>query len=304
MSIKKRALYFLSVCCLIMSLAGCGKKEETTLADGVFLMLSSTAKGDAVETYEMYTLHAEISDNGNVRIYADNFNRWVPSDPCPEENIQLSTDTIQQIKDIIDDIDLYHMRRNIGSRDLKDGEYKELTLYTAAGEHVSGGLNPSNREFLKLYEYVEDQIREAEYRYRSKLAEMQKKAISMEQSRNVYITDMQDATVVSSDYINDVYVTYGIKHTRYDGTSTTDVPEQVNYYVTFLLADAGAETLRADTQGCAADNAMYYKVYQDSAYAFTFCVQEPVMTDEIYVYETVDADDAVAKAKELRDSLY
>ena len=42
-----------------MSLAGCGKKEETTLADGVFLMLSSTAKGDAVETYEMYTLHAD-----------------------------------------------------------------------------------------------------------------------------------------------------------------------------------------------------------------------------------------------------
>lgn len=304
MSIKKRTLYFLCICCLIMSLAGCGKKEETTLADGKFLMLSSTAKGDAVETYEMYTLHAEISDDGNVRIYADNFNRWVPSDPCPEENVQLSSDTIQQIKDIIDDIDLYHMRRNIGSRDLKDGEYKELTLYTAAGEHVSGGLNPSNREFLKLYEYVEDQIREAEYRYRSKLAEMQKKAISMEQNRNVYITDPQDTSVVASDYINDVYVTYGIKHTRYDETATADVQEPVNYYVTFLLADAGAEALRADTRGCTVDNAMYYKVYQDNAYAFTFCVQEPVMTDEIYVYETVDADDAVAKAKELRDSLY
>ena len=103
----------------------------------MFLMLSSTVKGEAVETYEMYTLHAEISDNGNVRIYADDFNRWVSSDPCPEETVQLSADTIQQIKDIIDEIDLYHMRRNIGSRDLKDGEYKELTLYTASGEHVS-----------------------------------------------------------------------------------------------------------------------------------------------------------------------
>ena len=28
------------------------------------------------------------------------------------------------------------------------------------------------------------------------------------------------------------------------------------------------------------------------------------MTDEIYVYETMDAEEAVAKAKELRDSLY
>ena len=64
------------------------------------------------------------------------------------------------------------------------------------------------------------------------------------------------------------------------------------------------EALRADTKSCNEDNAMYYKVYQDNAYAFTFCVQEPVMTTEIYVYETMDAEEAVAKAKELRDSLY
>ena len=195
----------------------------------MFLMLSSTVKGEAVETYEMYTLHAEISDNGNVRIYADDFNRWVPSDPCPEETVQLSADTIQQIKDIIDEIDLYHMRRNIGSRDLKDGEYKELTLYTASGEHVSGGLNPSNREFLKLYDYVEDQIREVEYRYRTKIAEMQKKAISMEQNKNVYITDSQEETIVAQDEINDVYVTCGAQHTRYEETATADAEEPVNY---------------------------------------------------------------------------
>ena len=114
------------------------------------------------------------------------------------------------------------MRRNIGSRDLKDGEYKELTLYTASGEHVSGGLNPSNREFLKLYDYVEDQIREVEYRYRTKIAEMQKKAISMEQNKNVYITDSQEETIVAQDEINDVYVTCGAQHTRYEETATAD----------------------------------------------------------------------------------
>lgn len=304
MSIKKRTLYFLSVCCLIMSLAGCGKKEETTLADGVFLMLSSTAKGDAVETYEMYTLHAEISDNGNVRIYADNFNRWVPSDPCPEENIQLSMDTIQQIKDIIDDIDLYHMRRNIGSRDLKEGEYKELTLYTTQGEHTSGGLNPSNREFLKLYDYIEEQIREVEYRYRTKIADMQKIALAQEKNKNVYIADLQENQLVASDEINDIYVTCGNQHTRYEETATADATEPMNYYVTFLLTDTGMNVLEMDTQGCTADNVMYYKIYQDNTYAFTFCVQEHIQTDEIYVYETMDAQEAVAKAKELRDSLY
>ena len=139
---------------------------------------------------------------------------------------------------------------------------------------------------------------------KSHALEMQKKAISMEQNKNVYITDSQEETIVAQDEINDVYVTCGAQHTRYEETATADAEEPVNYYVTFLLADAGAEALRADTKSCNEDNAMYYKVYQDNAYAFTFCVQEPVMTTEIYVYETMDAEEAVAKAKELRDSLY
>ena len=105
-------------------------------------MLSSTVKGEAVETYEMYTLHAEISDNGNVRIYADDFNRWVPSDPCPEETVQLSADTIQQIKDIIDEIDLYHMRRNIGSRDRDNRTVKRDHQGGDPGESPAGTGTP------------------------------------------------------------------------------------------------------------------------------------------------------------------
>lgn len=304
MSIKKRALYFVCVCSLILSLVGCGKKEDATLADGMFLMLSSTVKGEDIETYEMYTLHAEISDNGNVRIYADDFNRWVPSDPCPEENIQLSSDVIQQIKDTIDEIDLYHMRRNIGNRDLKEGEYKELTLYTTEGEHISGGLNPSNRDFLKLYDYVEDQIREAEYQYRTEIAQMQKKAIAQEQMKGVCITDSREAELVSRDEINDVYVTYGNDHKRYEEIATADAEEAEKYYVTFLLADSGAEKIKNDTSGCTPENVMNYKVYQNNSYAFTFCLQSQVLSNEVYVYETMDPQEAVEKAQELKNSLY
>lgn len=303
MGIKKMHIWIVGIVCLMFGLTGCGRKD-VTLSDGVFLMLSSTVKGEDIETYEMYTLHAAISDNGNVRIYADDFNRWVSSEPCPEENLQLSAETIQQIQTLIEEIDLYHMRRNIGNPDLKKGEYKELTLYTSEGEHVSGGLNPSNREFVKLYDYIEDQIREVEYRYRTRITEMQKKAIETEQSKNLSITDMQEETLIAKEDIDDVYVTYGTDHVRYEETATPDAAEPVNYYVTFLLTDAGTEALRNDTQGCTPENAMYYKVYQNGSYEFTFCMQAQALSDEVYVYETTDADEAAAKAKELRESLY
>ena len=304
MNIKKKGICFRCVISLIFGRTGCGKKSEGTIANGIFLMLSSTVKGAEVETYEMYTLHAEISDNGNVRIYADDFNRWVPEDPCPEETIQLSADTIQQIKQIIEEVDLYHMRRNIGNRDLTEGEYKELTLYLTDGEHVSGGINPSNRDFLKLYDYVEDQIREAEFRYRTKIADMQKNAIAAEKNENLCITDSQENPIVVSDEINDVYVTCGSQHTKYAETATADAEEPTNYYVTMLLAKAGAEKLRADTEGCTVDAAKFYKLYQNNEYAFTFCVQTQILTDEVYLYETADVDEAVNMAEKLRESLY
>lgn len=304
MSIKKEIVCMVSIVCLILSLTGCGKKEDETLADGMFLMVSSKVIGEDVETYEMYTLHAEISDNGNVRIYADDFNRWVPKDACPEVSMQLTMDQIQKIKDIIEEIDLYHMRRNIGNRDLKEGEYKELTLYTMQGEHVSGGMNPSNRDFTKLYDYVEGLIREEEYRYRTRISDMQKKAIATEQKKGVFVTDSQDGELVSKEEMNDVYVTCGPEHSRYEEGATADIKEPVNYYVTFLMSDSGAKKMQEDTKGCTPENVMYYKVYKDNAYAFTFCLQEPVVSDEVYVYETTDVEEAMTMATQLRESLY
>ena len=304
MSRNKICIVIIGICLLVSCLSGCGKNESAELADGVFLKLSSTAKGEGVETAEMYTLHAEISQNGQVRIYADNFNRWISTDPCPEETMQLSADVIQEIKARIKESDLYHMRKNIGNRDLKDGEYKELTVYTTDGEHASGGFNPSNREFLNVFDYVEDQIRETEYMLRAKITRMQKQGLEAEKNKNVTIADAQDQMLVPKDAINDVYVTCGENREKVDMTATLEAKPETNYYVTLLLADAGAETMRMDTEECTTENVSYYKIYKDNAYAFTFCVQEPITGDEICVYETMDAEEAVKLARELRDSLY
>lgn len=301
---RRICIYLIGMSLLVCCLTGCGKKDTVELADGVFLTMSSTVKGEGVETYEMYTLHADVSQDGQVRIYADNFNRWISSDPCPEKTIQLSADVIQELKDRIDESDLYHMRKNIGNRDLKEGEYKELTLYTTEGTHVSGGLNPSYREFRNIYDYIDDQLRETIYLYRAEIAQMQKQGLAVEKNKNIYITDMQEQTLVPKEDINDVYVTYGAKHERFDTTATPDALPETNYYVTLLLADAGKNVMEKDTTECTVDNPSYYKIYQDNAYLFTFTVQEQVLRDEMYIYETTDAESAVQMAQKMRNSLY
>lgn len=301
---RRICIYLIGISLLVGCLTGCGKKENIELAEDVFLTISSTAKGEGVETYEMYTLHADISQNGQVRIYADNFNRWISENSCPEKNIQLSADVIQEIKDRIDESDLYHMRKNIGNRDLKEGEYKELTLYTTEGIHVSGGMNPSYREFRNIYDYIDDQLRETIYLYRAQIAQMQKQGLVAEKNKNIYITDMQEQTIVPKEDINDVYVTYGAKHERFDVDATPDALPETNYYVTLLLTDAGKDVMRKDTEQCMADNPSYYKIYQNNAYLFTFTVQEQVLADELYIYETTDAESAVQMAQKMRNSLY
>ena len=62
--------------------------------------------------------------------------------------------------------------------------------------------------------------------------------------------------------------------------------------------------MRKDTEQCMADNPSYYKIYQNNAYLFTFTVQEQVLADELYIYETTDAESAVQMAQKMRNSLY
>lgn len=306
LSMKRRGCFFLFCLCLLLVVSGCEKKQEIALADGVFLKVSVTVKGDAVKTYEMYTLNIEISRDGTSRMYADNFNRWMSTEPCPEDVTKLSADEVAQIEAMIDEIDLYHMRNQIGNRDLKEGEYKEITLYTTEGAHSAGGMNPSNPEFLKLYDYMDDLFREREYLYRTTIAELQLKGREFEQGKGIYITDSVEQELVAKEEINDVYVTYGMEHARYpaEATLTDGISEDTIYYVTLLVNDAAAQTMQGETVGCTPENRMYYKVYENQAYVFTFGMERQSTSNEIYIYETNDAEEAVELAARMRQSVY
>ncbi len=303
MNIQRRCGWILCLLSMLFLLSACGN-QEAELADDIFLKVTSTAKGEGVETYEMYTLNLEIHQDGTVRCYADDFNRWLSTEECPEDTIKLTQEQIVQIQAYMDEVDLYHMRENIGNRDLKEGEYKSLTVYTTDGEHTSGGLNPSNQEFLKVYDYVENLTREMTYSYRAKIRDLQKKGLAYQQAKGITITDAQENEIVTTDSINDVYVTFGDAHERYEQTMTDAERKSDLYYVTIKLSDDMAEQMELDTAGCTPDLPEYYKLYENETYTLTFGIQQQIKNGELYVYETTDAAEAKSMAEQFRNSVY
>ena len=309
---KKKCRLIFCLLCMTFALSACGNKEPK-LAEDVFLKVSLTAKGQSVETYEMYTLNLEIHQDGTIRCYADEFNRWLSQEECPVWTMQVTQEEITELQTRMEAADLYHMRERISSPDSKEGEYKSLTVYTAEGEHTTGGLNPSSQDFLMVYDYVENLTREMVFGYRTKISEMQKKGLSFRQTKGVLITDTQENEIVTNESINDVYVTFGDMHEQYVATDTDgtdgingidETEEAILYYVTIRLSDDMAERMEGDTAGCTPDLPEYYKLYENQTYVFTFGVQEQIKNGEMYVYETADAAEAESMAKQFRSSVY
>lgn len=306
MEIRKKCWLIVCLLCIIFILSACDSKE-LVLADDMFLKVSSTVKGQDVETYEMYTLNLEIYQDGTIRCYADEFNRWLSQEECPVETMKVTQEEIAEIQARIEEADLYHMRERISSPDSKEGEYKSLTIYTTKGEHTTGGLNPSSQDFLKVYDYIENLTREMVYGYRTKITAMQQKGLSFQQTKGVTITDAQENEIVANEDINDVYVTFGDMHEQYVATDTDGIDEMEEdalYYVTIRLSDDMAERMEGDTAGCTPDLPEYYKLYENQTYVFTFGVQEQIKNGEMYVYETADAAEAESMAKQFRSSVY
>lgn len=304
---KKRKLAYLCFClvCMLFFVTACGK-ENPSLADDVFLKVSVTAYGESVETYEMYTLNLEIHRNGMLRCYADDFNRWISQEEIPEETMWLSKAQVKEIENLIEATDLYHMRERISSPDSKNGEYKSLTVYTTDGEHRTGGLNPSNRDFLKVYDYIDNLTKEMVYTYRSEITRLQKKGLIFEQNKGLQITDSHENEIIGNEQINDVYVTYGDTHERYIASDTDgmEADNSVDYYVTVKVSDDIADELGFMTAGCNEDLPEYYKVFENQRYSFTFGVVQPVMNGELYIYKTSDVEEAENMATQFRSSVY
>lgn len=178
---KKFSVVILGVI-LVMLLSGCrivvnrGEKvdgkasEKVSFSDGVFLKYTHAPAGEIL-IYESFDTHVEVSSDGSVRIYCDDFPETFMGE-YPTRTMQLSEEDIAALKEAILENDILSLREDISTESL-DGDYFYLTVYTENGEHRTGGLNPTNRRFLAVKDLISEMTEEECHDLRDEISAIQ-----------------------------------------------------------------------------------------------------------------------------------
>lgn len=215
---KISAVFF--VLCMTIMLYGCGDKNDLPkFADGKFISLKSTVLG-IEEEYKCYTINIDLKQDGGGVIYASDFSPGYGVEDCPTRPFELSVGDIEEIKGILNEKDIFHMRKDVGNKDMVYGECKIVTAYTNQGEFTTGGLNPSNRDFLEIYDLIYNKVREEVFAYTTELDTLiatQYNAKVM--GKNITITDNMQYEILCANDIKDIYVEDIELHTEQDAIS-------------------------------------------------------------------------------------
>ena len=299
-------LIMISACLL-----GCGKKKPQLVESGRFIKLSTTELG-AVETYKMYTVNVEITKSGNVRIYASDFNKWIPTSAIPEEVFNIAPEEAAELYDLVDKSGIATLRENVGNRDQTEGTKKLITVYTTEGEHTTGGMNPSNRTFTKVYDKAYELVRERLFNYISTIDKQQLDGMKLRASEKLSVVSKDKSVVIDNQRINDVYIltpddeyldapSSGTMPVRGDTAWTGS--EKDSYYVALLIDDETKFSLMMKTELCSEEFPDSYDVYMGDRILFTFHVDKQIATNAIYVAKTNDLEEAQRIADELSEGL-
>ncbi|MBQ9278168.1 MAG: hypothetical protein IJ224_05995 [Lachnospiraceae bacterium] len=188
---------------ICLSLASCGKKEKgPDFADDMFVKLSYTPVDMRSEEY-VYTMNVEVYQDSSVCIYADEFIKWYGENEPERVWIDLSESEIDDIKKCIVDNKIYEIQRDVGNKDNIDGVRKSIYVYTKDGEYQVTGLNPSNKQFNKVYDFITDLVRTEMTDYAENIDKIQKDG--KEADVGIYITDANDSIVFEKTDIVDIY---------------------------------------------------------------------------------------------------
>ncbi|HEX3023071.1 MAG TPA: hypothetical protein VHP81_11845, partial [Lachnospiraceae bacterium] len=128
-------------------------KRELTKEDGVVFLTytNSSSMFNADEDYFEY--YTEIDTNG-IFTEKTTKNITIPNKELPSVSRQLSKKELNRLYQLIDNYNLLHMDNDL-STDSDDGSYTHLTFTLTDGTKYSvGGLNPSNRRFCKVVDYI------------------------------------------------------------------------------------------------------------------------------------------------------
>ncbi len=294
----KKAILTLCMLVLCITLTSC-KKEEFTFSNNEIVMLSTTPVG-GVETYEMYTINIKIYADGRVMVYADNFNRWLGKDEIPVEEFTLSPAIVENIKRKLLEENIPYLRENVGNKDNIEGTRRTITVYGTNGEHTVGGISPSNREFIRAYDYVYECVRENVFIYSSQIADIQKEGYIAFQNRNVKITDELDDIILSDEYINNVFFEEmpAKEEDNNEGNLTTEATEKL-YSVVLEFNTEATEYLNKLTAECD-EEAINLKLHINDTYETTVMIDYNITDGKIYFnnYTLENAEDLANRITE------
>ena len=199
----RKKLIFIPLLLLAVCLVSCEKKNKAPeFADDLFVMLSyEPANSDDIA--KTYKLNVEIYRDGTVRIYANDFLKWYGKDVPGIQTSTISQDDVKKIEKMIIDEDLYHLQRDVGNKTNMEGIKKTLTVYTKEEEYSVYGINPSNKSFNKVYDFIYELTFEKTATYITKIDEIQRKGV--ENDVGLYIKDNFGNIVFVKEDIKDIY---------------------------------------------------------------------------------------------------
>ncbi len=313
----KRILYTIMNIVLLLSLCSCGEEKQPSFSQEKLIEITSRQVGIS-DSCKIYTLHICVYNDCTVKIYADDFPFWYGEKAADAVTTTITKDELEDIKKMIIDNDAVALNKNVGNIDMKEGTQKGFIIYADDGSHESGGLNPSNRSFLRVYDFVYNLVREESFIYCSEIENIQLTGYNRRFDIGPRIHDNQDNVVISTDMIQDFVIVPASEI----ATDTDAEPETTEVYDYDMGADAATEeNSHEDMYGLAimlnedGTNAIYeatgynigepknFLLYVDNRLYETITIRKHVSDGTIYLNGIYDKTSAEDKAAELEECL-
>ncbi len=310
----KKARFIIFFWFLILLTACSGKKKMPDFAEGTIVSLSFTpvnVNSDATT----YTMNIEVNQSGELIIYADGFSKWYGKDEPEVIHLNITLDKVEEIKNLIEEEDLYNLHKDVGNKDNMEGIKKSLTVYTVEGEYTVYGLNPSNRSFNRVYDYIYDLELEELASYTTRINSIQTNGLKND--IGIVITDVNDEIIFTKEDIYDVYyvdrdvyeeatktdAVYDENNFREETATPEDAEANPNCRVVIELKDEAKEILNQNFTITNRKDYVTYNVYNDNELILFMMVKKNTDDGKIYSSKDYSVEEAEKLTEILKEGL-
>lgn len=305
----KKVIVCLLLAAVLLTAAACTKKENIEFNSEALIDISYKNVG-ITDAYLSYTLHAVINNDGTVKVYVDELGMALSDEPYEPVISSVTPDELEQLKGIIKEEKAYEMRENVGKREGNTGTVKYFTIYSSNGEHTSGGLNPSNLSFLKVYDFAYGLVMEECISYSKQVDDNQIKLYAGRSGIGPRICDKNDNVIIDPGMIKEFFAESYVNEpsasdtgNAQDITADDESAEESSdmYKVVISLTPEGSEKIKKLTEelGACDDNPAIFYMYNNDTFCGIITLYAPVCDGVLYLNETYNEEKATAMVDSL-----